>query len=295
MDNYIDFVSEKGIGDPFVSSLVSDCVKRGKTMKEGGAIYDYCGPLYVGVANVGNSLAAIKKLVFEEKKITGAELKHALETDFKDKNTSPSGSEIRKMLLDAPKYGNDDDYVDSIMTEYFRFICEETAKYKTTRYGRGPIGCIWQPSTSSVSANVPFGAGVGATPDGRYSGEALADTSSPTHGTDVNGPTSSLKSVGKLPTVLVSGGQLFNMKISPSSLEKNGRMHFVALLKTFLGDLKGMHIQFNVVSADVLRDAQSNPDQYKDLMVRVAGYSAQFTPLDKTLQDDIIARTEHAI
>lgn len=294
-DNLIDYVTEEGIADPFVSCLVSDCIKRGKTMKEGGAIYDYCGPLYVGIANVGNSLAAIKKVVFEDKLITKSQLKYALDSNFSDMTTTPTGFEIRKMLLDCPKYGNDDEYVDSIMVNYFRFICNETTKYRTTRYGRGPIGCIWQPSSSSVSANVPFGEVVGATPDGRLKGEALADTSSPTHGTDVCGPTSSLKSVGKLPTILVSGGQLLNMKINPMSLEKGGRAKFVYLLRTFLGDLKGMHIQFNLVSADILRNAQQNPDQFKDLIVRVAGYSALFTPLDKSLQDDIIERTEHSV
>lgn len=295
MDNCIDYVTEEGIADPFVSCLVDDCVARGKTMKEGGAVYDYCGPLYVGVANVGNSLAAIKKLVFDEKKITGEQLKHTLETNFADNKTNPTGSEIRKMLLDAPKYGNDNDYVDSIMVDYFRFICDETAKYRTTRYGRGPIGCTWQPSTSSVSANVPFGIVVGATPDGRLSGEALADTTSPAHSTDINGPTLSLKSVGKLPTVLVSGGQLLNMKFSPSSLTGSGRECFISLLRTFLGDLKGMHVQFNIVSIETLKEAQKHPEKYRDLMVRVAGYSALFTALDKVLQDDIIARTEHKL
>lgn len=295
-DNLIDLVTEEGIADPFVSLLVEDCIGRGKTIKQGGAIYDYCGPLYVGIANVGNSLAAVKKLVFDDKVITGAQLKYALETNYQDQTTSPTGAEIRKMLIEAPKYGNDDDYVDSIMVDYFRFVCEETAKYKTTRYGRGPIGCTWQPSTSSVSANVPFGEIVGATPDGRMSGEALADTVSPMHGTDVKGPTSSLKSVGKLPTVLVSGGQLLNMKISPSSIAKEGgRAKFISLLRTYLGDFKGMHIQFNIVDADVLKAAQKDPDKYKDLMVRVAGYSALFTPLDKALQDDIIERTEHTM
>ena len=289
-------MTEEGIGDPYVSLLVSDCIARGKTIKEGGAIYDYCGPLYVGIANVGNSLAAIKKLVFDEKRLTGAQFLHALKTNYEDETTSPAGAEIRRMVLDTPKYGNDDDYVDDIMVEYFRFICEETAKYKTTRYGRGPVGCIWQPSTSSVSANVGFGETTGATPDGRKKGEALADTTSPMHGTDVNGPTASLKSVAKLPTVLVSGGQLLNMKLTPQTLTNDtAKRKLIDLMRTFLGDLKGMHIQFNVVDAETLKDAQKNPENYKDLIVRVAGYSALFTPLDKSLQDDIIARTQHEI
>ena len=221
---------------------------------------------------------------------------HALKTNFEDEATAPTGAQIRKLLLDAPKYGNDDDYVDDIMVDYFRFACEETVKYKTTRYGRGPIGGMWQPSTSSVSSNVPMGEDVGATPDGRRKGEALADTTSPMHGTDVNGPTASLKSVGKLPNVLVSGGQLLNLRIDPATVEtQEGRDRLISLLRTFLGDLKGMHIQFNMVTKEMLLDAQKNPENYKDLLVRVAGYSAQFTPIDKALQDDIIARTEHSV
>ncbi|WP_082903280.1 glycyl radical protein [Christensenella timonensis] len=295
-DNIIDQCTELGIADPYVSSLVHDCIERGKVMKAGGAIYDYCGPLYVGVANVGNSLAAIKKVVFDDKKITAEQLMHALETNYEDMTTKPTGAEIQKMMLDAPKYGNDDDYVDDIMVDYFRFICEETAKYHTTRYGRGPIGGTWQPSTSSVSSNVPFGSFVGATPDGRKAGDALADTSSPMHGTDTNGITSSLKSVGKLPTVLVSGGQLLNVKVMPASLEPGPNLKkLVDVVRTYFSDYKGMHVQINCVSADTLKAAQDNPSEYKDLMVRVAGYSALFTPLDKALQDDIIERTEHAV
>lgn len=294
-DNMIDWQTELGIADPFVSSLVHDCIERGKVMKAGGAVYDYAGPLYVGVANVGNSLAAVKKVVFDDGKITGAQLMHAINTDYEDESTTPTGPEIRKMMLDAPKYGNDDDYVDDVMTEYFRFICEETAKYHTTRYGRGPTGGTWQPSTSSVSSNVPMGAVVGATPDGRKAGEALADTSSPMHGTDIKGLTASLKSVGKLPTVLVSGGQLLNIKVMPASLEEGHINKLADVIKTYFSAFKGMHVQINCVSAETLKSAQENPSEYKDLMVRVAGYSALFTPLDKALQDDIIERTEHAI
>ena len=293
-DNMIDLVTEKGIADPFVSCLVDDCIGRGKTMKEGGAVYDYCGPLYVGMANVGNTLAALKKLVYDEHILTGEQVMHAIRTNYEDLTTDPTGPDIQKMLLDAPKYGNDDDYVDDIMVDYFRFICEETAKYKTTRSGRGPIGCIWQPSTSSVSSNVPCGECVGATPDGRKAGEALADTASPTHGTDTKGITASLKSVGKLPTVLVSGGQLVNVKVMPAMLDGMMTRKMVQVLRTYLGNYKGMHVQINCVSADTLKAAQEHPDEYKDLMVRVAGYSALFTPLDKALQDDIIARTEHS-
>lgn len=295
-DNIIDHCTEENIGDPLVSMLIDDCIARGKPLKEGGMIYDYAGPEFIGTANVANSLAAIKKLVFDDKVLTGAQLKHALMTNYEDMSTCPTGIEIRQMLLAAPKYGNDDDYVDSIAVEFFRFICEEIVKYKTTRYGRGPIGAMWQPSTSTISCNVPYGAYCGATPDGRVAGEPLCDSTAPMHNTDVSGYTAVLKSVSKLPTILVSGGQLLNIKLYPGSIDKpGGRQKFIALLRTFLGDLKGMHVQFNIIDASILKKAQEDPENYKDLMVRVAGYSALFTPLDKTLQDDIIGRTEHIL
>ncbi|MEA4854628.1 MAG: glycyl radical protein [Christensenella sp.] len=295
-DNIIDQCTEQYIGDPLVSMLVADCIARGRGLKEGGMHYDYAGPEFIGTANVGNCLAAIKKVIYEEKSLTAQQVAHALRTNFQDMETTPTGDEIRLLLSNAPKYGNDDDYVDQLTVEYFRFICEEIVKYKTTRFGRGPIGAMWQPSTSTISANVPFGAMVGATPDGRSAGEALADTTAPMHGTDTHGPTASLKSVSKLPTVLVSGGALLNLKLSPASVDtETGRRKFASLVRTFLGDLKGMHIQFNIVNADVLKAAQQEPRKYKDLMVRVAGYSALFAPLDRDLQNDIIARTEHVL
>lgn len=295
-DNIIDRCTEEGIGDPLVSMLIDDCIARGKGLKEGGAYYDFAAPQFIGTANVGNSLAAIKKLVFDDKVITGAQLLHALKTNFGDTTTTPTGPEIHQLCLNAPKYGNDDDYVDDLTVEYFHFICEEIVKYKTTRYGRGPIGAMWQPSTSTISANVPLGDNTGATPDGRYAHEPLADTTAPMHGTDTHGPTASLKSVSKLPTILISGGELLNMKLNPTSVaSESGRKKFIDLVRSWLGDLKGMHIQFNIVDGDVLRAAKKEPQKYKDLMVRVAGYSALFAPLDPNLQDDIIARTEHVL
>ena len=293
MDNTIDNSMEEMSPNPFVSCFVDDCIKRGKTVKQGGAIYDYCGPLLVGIANVGDSLAAIQKLVFEEKKITGQQILHALKTDFKDDSTSPTGEEIRRMLLAAPKYGNDEDYVDSLTAEALDLFCQELPKYHTTRYGRGPKGCIWHASCSTVSANIPFGLFVGATPDGRNAKAPTADTTSPTQGMDREGPLSTMKSVGKIPNLLCSGGNLFNMKFSPLLLkEETGRHKFSSLLRTFLGDLKGMHVQFNIVDGDTLREAKDSPEKHPDLMVRVAGYSALYTSLDPKLQDDIINRTE---
>ena len=296
VDTVHDVATEEGIADPLVSLLVDDCIKRGKTIKEGGAIYDYLAPQFIGVANLGNCLAAVKQAIYENQTLTKEQLLHALDTNFEDTATNPTGAEIKKLLSDMPKYGNDNDYVDSIMTDSFRFICEEISKYKTTRYGRGPIGGVWQPSVSSVSANVPHGLTVGALPDGREANTPLSDTMSPMHGTDINGPTASLKSVSKIPTMLVAGGELLNMRINAASIAKEGgREKLIAMLRTFLGDLKGMHIQFNIVNSETLRAAQEHPEQYKDLMVRVAGYSALFTPLDPVLQNDIIARTEHVL
>ena len=294
-DNIIDINREEMMPDPFASCLVDDCVKRGKTLKEGGAAYDYCGPLIVGLANVGDSFAAIKKLIFEEKKLTGDQLLHALDTNFEDTAAKPSGEEIRQMLIDAPKYGNDDDYVDSITAEVLDFFCREYPKYKTTRYGRGPECGMWLASCSTVSGNIPFGKQVGATPDGRKAGMPTADTTSPSQGMDRNGPLATIKSVGKIPNLLCTGGNLFNMKFSPLVLQDDAsRLKFSSLIRTYLGDLKGMHMQFNIVDAGTLKDAKKRPEKYPDLLVRVAGFSALFTSLDPDLQEDIIARTELA-
>jgi formate C-acetyltransferase len=287
---------EELIPNPFVSCFVQDCIGRGKTIKQGGAVYDFCGPLIVGLANVGDSLAAIRKVVFEDKKITGSQLLHALDTNFEDDSTTPSGGEIRKMLHDSPKYGNDDDYADQLTARALGFFCEELPNYHVTRCGRGPKGCVWQASTSSVSGNVPFGLYIGATPDGRKDGEPTADTTSPSNGMDKKGPLSAMKSVSKIPNMLSSGGNLFNMKFSPLVLQDDaGRRKFSSLIRTYLGDLKGMHIQFNIVDSNVLREAKKEPERYPDLLVRVAGYSALFTTLDPKLQDDIIARTDNMV
>ncbi len=296
LDTIVDLSMEELSPNAFVSSFVDDCIARGKTIKQGGAVYDFCGPLLCGVANVGDSLAAIRSLVFEDKQLNGAQLLHALETDFEDNATDPSGEQIRRMLLEAPKYGNDDDYADSLTAGALDFFCRELPKYKTTRYGRGPKGGIWHASCSTVSGNIPFGMRIGATPDGRKAWTPTADTTSPTQGVDRKGPLCTMKSVGKIPNVLCSGGNLFNMKFSPLVLrDEAGKRRFGSLIRTFLGDLKGMHVQFNIVDGGTLRSAKTKPEEYPDLMVRVAGYSALFTTLDPKLQDDIINRTEQAM
>jgi len=281
---------------PFSSSLVSDCIKRGKTLREGGAIYDLRGTCDIGYANVADSLAAIKKLIFEDKAITGAQLKHALETNFEDNTTTPTGEEIRKMCLSAPKFGNDDDYVDSIACEVAEFVISEVTKYKTIGNGRGPIVSTLHNGTSTVSSNVYYGKFIGATPDGRKAGEPTSDGISPYMGRDVNGPTSTLKSVAKLPNILFSAGHILNQKFSATALNsKESRKKLASLIRTYAGDLKGMQVQINIVDAATLRDAKEHPEKYPNLLIRVAGYTAFFTQLTPELQEALIARTEQAI
>lgn len=293
LDNCADLALEEKVPDVLCSALVDDCIGRGLTLKEGGAVYDFIGPLQVGIANIGDSLAAIKKLVFEEKKLTPKQLWDALMSNFENKE----GERIRNMLLyDVPKYGNDDDYVDRLTVDAYAVYIDEIAHYHNTRYGRGPIGGEYYPSTSSISANVPQGKIVCATPDGRRAGEPLAEGCSPSHSSDVNGPTAVFKSISKMPTIKITGGVLLNQKLNPQSLEAETDVNkLILMLRTFFDILKGFHVQYNVVSKEVLQDAQKYPDKHRDLIVRVAGYSAFFNVLSRETQDDIIGRTEHVI
>ncbi|WP_205015400.1 glycyl radical protein [Streptococcus porcinus] len=293
VENAIDLGLESEVPDILCSALTDDCIGRGKTLKEGGAVYDFISGLQVGIANLSDSLAALKKLVFEENKLSTEELWHALETDF----AGDRGEEIRQMLInDAPKYGNDDDYADQLVVEAYDTYIDEIAKYPNTRYNRGPIGGIRYSGTSSISANVGQGKGTLATPDGRHAGTPLAEGCSPEHSMDKKGPTSVLKSVSKLPTEEIVGGVLLNQKVNPQTLAKEeDKMKLEALLRTFFNRLHGYHIQYNVVSRETLIDAQKNPEKHRDLIVRVAGYSAFFNVLSKATQDDIIERTEHTL
>lgn len=274
---------------PFASALMDDCIQRGKDIEWGGAHYNTLFLRGVGMSNVGNSLAAIKKLLFEDKKLTGAQIMHALETNFEDTSTTPTGPEIQQMLLAAPKYGNDDDYVDLLVKEATGHAMRDVRRYTSWTGGRGGFALL------PVSQNVPFGEIIGATPDGRKAGVPVAEGCSPTRGTDIKGPTAAVKSVAKLDHVLADSGSLLNQKFNPIILKDiSGLRKLAALIKTYF-DLKGMHIQFNVVSAETLRDAQKHPEKYTDLMVRVAGYSALFVSLDPAMQEDIIMRTEHSM
>jgi formate C-acetyltransferase len=236
--------------------------------------------LAVGMINVVDSLAAIKKLVFEEKKITLKQLKEALAANWQ------GYEDIRKMCLEAPKYGNDDDYVDSIAVDLYNFYADEVYKYKTINGGK------WVPGGISISSMWAGGAITGATPDGRLAGEVLADGSmSPMRGRDVNGPTAVIKSASKINQSRFAS-TLMNMKFHPSALSSTEDLRKLAfLIKTYF-NLGGKHVQFNVVSRETLIEAQKHPENYRDLIVRVAGYSAYFVELAKPVQDEVIARTE---
>lgn len=293
VENVIDKASERDVPDILCSALTDDCIARGKTIKEGGAVYDFISGLQVGIANMADCLAAIKKLVYEEKKITRQELWDAILDDF----SSPKNKKIQEMLIrEAPKYGNDDDYVDQLIVEAYDSYIEEIEKYPNTRYNRGPIGGIRYAGTSSISANVGQGMSTMATPDGRNAFEPLAEGCSPAHNSDKNGPTAVFKSVSKLRTNKITGGVLLNQKMTPQmlSIEEN-RQKLELLIKTFFNRLHGYHVQYNIVSKETLIDAQKHPEKHKDLIVRVAGYSAFFNVLSKKTQDDIIGRTEQSL
>lgn len=293
VENVIDKASERDVPDILCSALTDDCIARGKTIKEGGAVYDFISGLQVGIANMADCLAAIKKLVYEEKKITRQELWNAILDDF----SSPENKKIQEMLIrEAPKYGNDDDYVDQLIVEAYDSYIEEIEKYPNTRYNRGPIGGIRYAGTSSISANVGQGMSTMATPDGRNAFEPLAEGCSPAHNSDKNGPTAVFKSVSKLRTNKITGGVLLNQKMTPQMLlTEENRQKLELLIKTFFNRLHGYHVQYNIVSKETLIDAQKHPENHKDLIVRVAGYSAFFNVLSKNTQDDIIGRIEQSL
>lgn len=293
VENAIDKASERDVPDILCSALTDDCIGRGKTIKEGGAVYDFISGLQVGIANMADSLSAIKKLVFEEKKITPIQLWNAILDDFQ----SDENKKIQAMLIDeVPKYGNDIDYVDNLVVEAYDSYLDEIKKYPNTRYHRGPIGGIRYGGTSSISANVGQGMGTMATPDGRNAYEPLAEGCSPAHNADKNGPTAVFKSVAKLPTEKITGGVLLNQKMTPQMLStEENKQKLEMLIRAFFNRLHGYHVQYNIVSRETLIDAQKYPEKHKDLIVRVAGYSAFFNVLSKKTQDDIIGRTEQCL
>ena len=330
-NNAIDMAHATRCPLPFQSCMVEDCIGRGKSLQEGGAIYNFTGPQGFGIANNTDGLIAIKKLVFEEGRFTLSELKEAMKANFgygvhgvaAEKLTTEIATELVrqgisvnesairtiydevtnqtslsyeqkarykeiKRLIDeeAPKYGNDIYDVDMFARDVANTYTKEVEKYKN------PRGGIFQAGLYPVSANVPLGASTGATPDGRLAYTPLADGIGPASGRDTKGPTATANSVAKLEQGVASNGTLLNQKFHPSALAgMSGLSKFVALIRSYF-DQKGMHVQFNVVTKETLLDAQNNPEKYKTLVVRVAGYSALFTTLSRSLQDDIINRTE---
>ncbi len=293
VENAIDKASERDVPDILCSCLTDDCIGRGKTIKEGGAVYDFISGLQVGIANMADSLAAIKKLVYDEKKLTHQQLWDAIMDDF----TSEENQKIQQMLInEAPKYGNDNDEVDQLVVEAYDSYLDEIKKYPNTRYGRGPIGGIRYGGTSSISANVGQGMGTFATPDGRKAWEPLAEGCSPAHNCDKSGPTAVFKTVSKLPTEKITGGVLLNQKMTPTMIAtEENKQKLEMLISAFFNRLHGYHVQYNIVSKETLIDAQKHPEKHKDLIVRVAGYSAFFNVLSKKTQDDIIGRTEQSL
>jgi formate C-acetyltransferase len=287
LDNIISLTYAELTPTPFLSAVIDHRLEIGRDVSQGGPPnYHQLVQLAYGLANVANSLAALKRLVYDEQRLGAGELAETLAANF----AGPRGEEIRQLLLNrAPKFGNDDDEVDHLAREVLDECVREVAKFHPLR--GGVVGL----TTQSLTANVPAGAQVGATPDGRRAGEALADNNSPTPGTDVNGPTAVLKSVAKFDHALLTNGTILNLKFHPSTLEGEERLKkFIAMIQTFF-NLRGFQVQFNVVSAETLRDAQAHPEHYRNLVVKVAGYSALFSTLDKKLQDQLIARTEHGI
>ncbi len=293
IDAAIDIVLRDEAPDILCSAFTDNCLETGLTIHEGGSKYDFESGLQVGIANLGDSLAAIKKLVFEEKRISPQELMEAMASDF----AGPAGEKLRLILKNyAPKYGNDEDYVDQLLVQAYNSYIDEISDKYTIRRGSGSIGCRYYAGTSSISGNVPAGSVVPATPDGRKAWQPLAEGASPSSGADLKGPTAVMKSISKLPTEKILGGVLLNQKLSPAVLVNREKKEKLAgMLHSFFDDLKGWHIQYNIVDKETLLAAQEKPEEYHDLVVRVAGYSAFFTNLSLETQNDIIARTEQKL
>lgn len=285
--NIVDIGHREFAPVPLLSTLIDNCVEKGRDITEGGAKYNFSGVQGVGEANLSDSLYALKKIVFEEKRVSFKELVEALEQDFQGEENEI----LRVRLINKyDKYGNDNDEVDHLSSDLLRYYDKELEKYKN------PRGGSFVPGAYTVSAHIPLGEAVGATPDGRKAKDQLADGGlSPMVGRDKLGPTAALKSVSKLDNYLTTNGSLLNIKFSPKAIEGEGGIKkFADFLLAFM-KLKIQHIQFNVISRQTLIDAQNHPENYKGLVVRVAGYSAFFVELNKEIQDDIIARTEHSL
>lgn len=283
--NTCDIAHRECASTPFLSTFIEGCKEKGLDITAGGAKYNFSGVQGIGCPNLSDSLYVVKKAVFEEQRLSYQKLLDILEHNWENEET------LRQYFINKyPKYGNDNDEVDTLGASLLSFYGDEVAKYEN------PRGGTFHPGSYTVSAHIPLGEGVGASADGRKAGEQLADGGlSPMVGRDQQGPSASLKSVSKLDNILNSNGSLLNVKFSPSTLEgERGIEKLISYLKSF-SRLKLQHIQFNVIHRETLIDAQKHPENYKDLVVRVAGYSAMFTELSKPIQDDIIRRSEHVL
>jgi pyruvate-formate lyase len=269
---------------PFISATTGDCLERGLDLTWGGARYNFTGVQGVGSATVGDSLAALDALVFREKRLSMSELLAALDADFEGYEP------LRQMLVNhAPKYGNDNETADHFTRLAAEVYCQEVAKYPN------PRGGCYQPGLYSVTTHVALGLAVGATPDGRHSGTPLSQGISPAQGRDRRGPTAALKSAARLDHSLVSNGSALNQKLNPAFLRSSkGQEALASLLKSYLR-LGGMQLQWNLVDREMLQAAQQHPEEYRDLIVRVSGYSAHFTDLEQVIQNDIMACMEHTL
>ncbi|NVM37450.1 MAG: formate C-acetyltransferase/glycerol dehydratase family glycyl radical enzyme, partial [Candidatus Lokiarchaeota archaeon] len=267
---------------PFLSILIDDCIKNGKDYNDGGAKYNTSYIQIVGMGSITDCLASLKYNIFDKNIISMEDLIKALNNNF-------SGYEVlhQKLIYKTPKYGNDDDYADSLTTQVFEIVFDAINNRPNTKGGVHRINLL--PTT----VHVYFGQVTGATPDGRKAYTPLSEGISPVQGMDINGPTAVIKSAGKIDH-LRTGGTLLNQKFAPQFFSEENRIKKLAHLIRAYFEMDGHHVQFNVVSADTLRAAQKNPEKYRDLIVRVAGYSDYFVNLGTDLQDEIIRRTEHS-
>lgn len=278
----------------FRSSLVEDCIGRCLDLVEGGALYSADGGPTAGTISAGDSMTSIEYLVFDKKMLTMEKLLHALTTNFKDNTTTPSGPEIQLIMKNkVPKFGNDNDYADKWVVAIEDYIGSSLRNnYKSSKYGKGPVPCCFSYSQSPVTGNISFGSRIGATPDGRSAGDVVNNGVSPANGSERNGATAACNSVGKIPTIWDQKGNIFNMRLAPSTIAtEESRRKIISMVRAFF-DKDGQQIQFNVTDNETLRKAQKNPEEYSDLMVRVSGYSALFTSLGESAQNDVINRME---
>lgn len=278
----------------FRSSLVQDCIGRCLDLVEGGALYSADGGPTAGTISAGDALTGIEYLVFDKKILTMERLLHACATNFEDESTTPTGKEIQMIMKNkVPKFGNDDDYADKWVVAIEEYVGHSlNHDYKSSKYGKGPVPCCFAYSQTPVTGNISFGSRIGATPDGRSAGEPVNNGVSPANGSERNGATAACNSVAKIPTIYDQKGNIFNMRLAPSTIANQESRQKILDMMRALFDKDAEQIQFNVVDNEVLKEAQKRPEDFPDLMVRVSGYSALFTSLGVACQNDVINRTE---